>query len=117
MNWDTDRQYEEHRITEVVPGELGWSLYFESMGLFCPGNECEQAPAAGETARLYGKGFGYPVRGIVREGLMLSLEHQALGRRMWFAEILREPTRLLEWQDKTPDDAEGRFIDLTEWRS
>ena len=51
-----------------------------------------------------------------REGLMLSVEHQALGRQMWFAEILREPTRLLEWQDKSPDDAEGRFVDLTEWR-
>lgn len=50
------------------------------------------------------------------EALFLSVEHQALGRRMWFAEILREPTRLLEWADRTPDDAEGRFVDLTEWR-
>lgn len=52
-----------------------------------------------------------------REGLMMSLEHSAIGRKMWFAEIKRNPTRLEPWEESTVDDAEGRLVDLTEWRS
>jgi hypothetical protein len=67
-NWDTDTQFEEHRLTRVENGVTGWSLYFDGMGLFCPNDLCQQVPVAGETARLYGKGFGYPVRGIIIDG-------------------------------------------------
>ena len=65
--WDTDRQYEEHRITKVEDGEIGWSLYFDGMGILCPGDLCEQAPAIGETARLYGKGYGCPGADLKKE--------------------------------------------------
>jgi hypothetical protein len=68
-NWDTDTQYTEHRIAKVEPGDEGWSLYFEgSTGMYCPSDTCQQAPAAGETARLYGRGLGYEVRGLIIEG-------------------------------------------------
>jgi hypothetical protein len=52
-----------------------------------------------------------------REGLMMSLEHSATGRKMWFAEIKRNPTRLEPWEERTPEDAEGRLLNLAEWRS
>lgn len=73
MSRDTDTQYVEQRIADVK-GELtndgvGWFLYFDdSSALACPGDQCAVAPAPGETARLYGKGLGYVVRGIVIEG-------------------------------------------------
>lgn len=52
-----------------------------------------------------------------REALFMSLEHTATGHKIWKAEILREPTRLLEWETVNLDDAEGRFMNLVEWRS
>ena len=52
-----------------------------------------------------------------KEGLMLTIEHGATGYRMWFAEILREPTRLLEWEERELSGAEGRLVDLKDWRS
>ena len=51
------------------------------------------------------------------EALYMMLEHSAVGRRIWVAEIKREPTRLEAWQDRTPAEAKGRLVDLTEWRS
>lgn len=51
-----------------------------------------------------------------REALMLTLEHQAAGQALWTAEILREPTRLLEWEKKDYQGVEGRFVDITQWR-
>lgn len=51
------------------------------------------------------------------EALYMSVEHQALGQRAWRAEILREPTRLLEWEAMESQGLAGRFADLTEWRS
>jgi hypothetical protein len=51
------------------------------------------------------------------EGLYVQVEHAAVGRRVWVAMIKRQPTRLEPWVDCTPDDAEGRLVDLAEWRS
>jgi hypothetical protein len=51
------------------------------------------------------------------EALYVQVEHTATGRRVWAAEIKRLPTRLGPWVDRTPDDAEGRLVDLVEWRS
>lgn len=51
------------------------------------------------------------------EALFMAVEHQALGQKSWKAEILREPTRLLEWETLDLQESEGRFIDLTDWRS
>jgi hypothetical protein len=70
---DRDGQFESHkleRVTAEPSGERpGWSLYFEEgMGIWCPGDLCTQDPVPGETARLYGQGFGYQVRGIVIDG-------------------------------------------------
>lgn len=52
-----------------------------------------------------------------REALFMNLEHTATGRKVWKAEILREPTRLLEWESMDWSDVEGRFVNLVEWRS
>jgi hypothetical protein len=63
-----DEHYENKQLTEVTgDAESGWTLHFDSMCLGCPGTSDEgQAvrPEVGMTVRTYGRGFGYPVRGL-----------------------------------------------------
>lgn len=77
MTWDTDTQYTEHKLTEVQQGKDWWFLGLDGVHLSCPNDQCEQAPAIGETARLYGKGLGYPVRGIIIDGRVYSYRTEA----------------------------------------
>lgn len=51
------------------------------------------------------------------EGLFMQLEHPATGRKIWFNEIKRNPTRLEGWEDRKMDDSEGRFANLVDWQS
>ncbi len=72
-SFDLDTQFIEHRLSAVTPSRQsdgpGWSLTFEDgFGLYCPGDACPHPPEPGETARLYGRGFGYTVRGLVIAG-------------------------------------------------
>jgi hypothetical protein len=58
-----DLEYEDHVISEVTRGEDGWGFTMEDgLGFFCPDRGIE--PHVGDTARLYGKGFGFVVRGL-----------------------------------------------------
>lgn len=61
-----DKQFETHTVDKVEVYQEGWVLTFDdSFSLFCTSDECKTAPEVGEIARLYGRGLGYPVRGIV----------------------------------------------------
>lgn len=51
------------------------------------------------------------------EGLYMQLEHSATGRRVWWCEIKREPTRLGEWELREMEDAQGRLVNLADWQS
>lgn len=96
MSWDTDTQYTEHRITAVkgeLSDELNWWLHFDGTALACPGDQCNVAPVPGETARLYGKGLGSVVRGIIIEGRVykyLTEEQEAERHAAWVAEENRQ---------------------------
>lgn len=82
-----DDQFEEYRIAKVerdgrsfaITSEEGWSLW-------C-GEDCPITPEPGQTARQYGKGIGYPVRGLFIDGIKL-------------------------WYRTAAEDAEKREIDL-----
>jgi len=64
-----DTQFTEHKITLVQDESDGWAIEFDGgFSILCGRERCTEPPRVGETARLYGKGFGYPVRGIVIEG-------------------------------------------------
>jgi hypothetical protein len=54
-----------------------------------------------------------------REVLQVQVEHVATGRRVWQAEIRRDPTRLDPWRELelTSTDSHGRLVDMAEWRS
>lgn len=99
MSWDTDPQYKEEKLTDVTPGGEGWTLGMNGTGLFCPKDQCAQAPVVGETVRLYGKGMGYPVRGIIIEGRVYSYrteEQEAQRHAEWVAEESRKKEALFE---------------------
>jgi hypothetical protein len=54
------------------------------------------------------------------EALYLQLEHGATGRRVWVAEIKRNPTRIEPWYEPYgpgETDMKGRLVDLAAWKS
>ena len=63
-----DQEFTDHRI-ESVDGSLesGWSMQLDNgFSFWCPAGNIEPKP--GDTARLYGKGIGYVVRGLFISG-------------------------------------------------
>lgn len=119
MNHDQDQQFQSEKIARVEASTAGdrpgWHLTFEAgFGIWCTGEHCQQEPAAGETARLYGKGFGYCVRGIVIEGRVyryLTPEQEEERRLIRLLEIERERQEQL---DRERSDRDARRAALPE---
>lgn len=65
MHPEPDKKYREHKLTKVEPSDGGgWFMTLDDgFGFFCP-PESPVEPKPGMTARMYGKGFGSPVRGL-----------------------------------------------------
>lgn len=107
QTWDTDTQYAEHRLTEVRPEVQGWTLGMDGSHLFCPREQCDVTPIVGEIARLYGKGFGYVVRGIIIEGRVykyLTEEQEKERHAGWVADEQAKRARESE-RERTSRDA------------
>jgi len=67
MNIQDDRQFELHVIKTVEMGEDGYSLTFvDGWCFWMPGSKLEPQPEM--QVKLYGKGTGYPIRGMVVNG-------------------------------------------------
>ena len=69
-----DDSFEVKIIEKVVPAEEGWEISFVGGWCLWVPPESPVAPQPGMTARLYGKGIGYPVRGLFLD------EHQVFYR-------------------------------------
>ncbi len=52
-----------------------------------------------------------------KESLIMMLEHSAAGRKQWFSEIKRGPTRLEPWDEREMGGAEGRLVNLSNYQS
>lgn len=62
--WRHDREFEDHVLESVTRSGTGYELRQHGglvLGIDDPGWE----PRAGDTARFFGRGFGYSVRGVV----------------------------------------------------
>jgi hypothetical protein len=60
-----DKQFEAHTIASATAHNDGWDVRFDGgTCLWVPNDRCQQAPIPGDTMRLYGRRFGYAVRGI-----------------------------------------------------
>lgn len=64
--WDNDGEFEQHTIVKVEgkPGEY-FILFDGSLGIGCPS---DFEPRPGDEAILFGRGIGYPVRGLIVGG-------------------------------------------------
>jgi hypothetical protein len=76
-----DMEFQESTLTRVHREETekglleGWTIQdTDGWCLFIRGTEFILPPKVGETLRTYGKGFGYPVRGIMVGGRVFSYE-------------------------------------------
>jgi hypothetical protein len=62
-----DRQYEDQRLTKVEDFGDSWAITGECGTLCIP--KTGPTPKEGDTARYYGRGFGFPVRGVDINGV------------------------------------------------
>lgn len=68
MTWVDDTEFETSTIEKVDRSGDGWTMLLDSgWSFFCPANDVV-VPAPGMAARLYGKGIGHTVRGLVIDG-------------------------------------------------
>jgi hypothetical protein len=82
-----DTQYEEHTLTAVTPAPGGgWSITADGLSFFCPATSPIE-PRAGMSARYYGKGFGYVVRGLFIDGHRVFYRTDAEQRDHELAEL------------------------------
>lgn len=68
---NNDNQYNDDTVGVVseVEHSSGWSVQMgNGWSVWVTNENCKTAPVAGEVIRLYGKGIGYTVRGIVIGG-------------------------------------------------
>lgn len=64
-----DDQYQDQNIDSVSREKDGtYTIKCDGWSLWC-GNESAVVPEAGQTARMYGKGIGFSVRGLFINGL------------------------------------------------
>jgi hypothetical protein len=72
----TDQEFEAFIVKEVTSTDpKGWFLVLSnSWGVFVPNARCGVSPSVGESIRLFGKGIGYPIRGITIEGRVYKYE-------------------------------------------
>lgn len=78
MSWHMDEQYEEHLISEVTDGHNGWELKFDGCWvIICPSDLCAVRPKVGQRVRLFGRGIGFDVRGIVVDGRVYRYRTEA----------------------------------------
>lgn len=82
MSKMTDTEYEDHAVEGVSITERGWEMELSDRGCLWISREHGVEPHVGDTARLYGRGFGYAVRGLDlngREVYYRTTEDDALG--------------------------------------
>lgn len=66
--WKSDTQFQDVKITEVVRETKGWAIQRDDGWNFYVPENSPIAPAVGMSARFFGKGIGYTVRGLVING-------------------------------------------------
>jgi hypothetical protein len=69
-NINENKTFKDWTVKKAEPavhcqGEVGWNLYLvEGGATWLTSMYCAETPKPGETARFYGKGFGYMIEGI-----------------------------------------------------
>lgn len=79
---DSDKEYSEEVVTKVEPDSdgKGFTVYCGSSALWTTNENQLPLPEPGEKIRFYGKGMGFPVRGVVlvRKSSLVSADNAAM---------------------------------------
>lgn len=107
--WTEDPEFEAHVVDRAEPSGEGWMLQFDDgWCIHCPGGQELVAPQHGEQARLYGRGLGFAVRGIVIEGRVYRYqtdeEHEAARVREREERLAQERREWTDGQEKYTAD-------------
>jgi hypothetical protein len=110
--WDDD-QFEDVVIDEARPVESGgWDLRFVGGMGFYLSAEYGATPKAGGLVRLYGRGFGYPVRGLALNGHVLYYETEQQYRDRSMANQLAREVEQKAQADVNKPEADARVAAL-----
>lgn len=78
MGMENDKQYQDDLVKEVGPYSGGWSIKMDNgWSMSVDGDKCSVEPQPGEKIRLYGRGIGYPVRGVVIGNRVYRYQNEA----------------------------------------
>lgn len=88
---DSDTQFEEKTIARVELHEQGFTLTFDDGWCFAA-DHGPLEPKPGMTARLYGKGLGFNVRGLLVDGQVFFYRSEEEDQRYW-ADHFKEQKR------------------------
>lgn len=111
MGWPKDSQYQEHVVAKVdADGSFtmddGWSFGGIPDG-------CAVRPTVGATVRLYGRGTGYPVRGLAIDGEVAYYRTEAEDRAKHEADqAAREIEKTAAWERAGRAEYEEKFATL-----
>lgn len=72
----SDDHFNDNVIESVSRGEDGYTITCDGWSLWC-GKDCPVEPKVGQTARQYGRGFGYGVRGLFIDGVKVWYRTEA----------------------------------------
>jgi hypothetical protein len=123
---ETDKQFEVEVIAKVSPANNGHELTFETgFSFFMPAAGFK--PEVGQTAKLYGRGTGYRVRGLVvndREVFYLTEQQQEEQHREEQAE--RDEKKRTDYDSQAgeyerrvnalPSPFKTRIVDFRNWK-
>lgn len=82
---ENDTQYEDKVLTNVVHNEHGWMITFDDGWALGLADDTPVEPKVGMEARLYGKGFGCPVRGLFLDEQQVYYRTEAEAKEYFFA--------------------------------
>jgi hypothetical protein len=99
-----DHEYRDEIIDKVEESESGYALGHDGWTLWCPKVD-GIVPKVGDTLRMWGRGFGYTVRGIAINGRIVRYETaQEERERMQRENTQREMERLAEAEANRESD-------------
>jgi len=111
--WDDDR-FEDVILDDVRPSGTGWELRWDGGTCFGLSGEYDVTPKAGDHVRLYGDGFGYPVRGLALNGHVLYYETEQEYRDRAAAEQLTRDVEKKALADAARPEMDARVAALPE---
>lgn len=81
MSYPEDREFEEAKLSEVRLGDSGWDIKRDDGWSFWVPSDSPVVPKVGMMVRFYGRGVGYPVRGLYVDGRRVYYRTQEEDRK------------------------------------